>query len=342
MKRVLVFYRELAGYFLACLEHLCDKYDVHADVVAYPVNSDAPFQFEHSNRINIISRQSLNAHQLKQMAADQHYQLIFTGGWFDKDYLAALKHRNCPSMLGFDNQWKGSLKHHLSSVYGRMFIRPLFNYAFVPGSKQATFAQHLGFDESKIIRGIYSCDSPKFEAIQRIGSQPKRLVYTGRYAPEKFTTPLFEAFCEVTAELESNWQLHAVGTGPMWNQRLMANNIHHYGFMQPDELLRFMSTGDAFILPSIFEPWGVVVHEFASAGYPLLLSNEVGAAEAFLRDNENGFLFQSGDKTALKEAMRRLMLHSNDELNAMGNRSKILAQSITPDTWAASVYTAMK
>lgn len=342
MKRVLVFYRELAGYFLACLEHLCDTYDVHADVVAYPVNSDAPFQFEHSNRIKIISRQSLNAEQLKHMAADDQYRLIFTGGWFDKDYLAALKHRNCPAMLGFDNQWKGSLKHHLSSVYGRIFIRPLFDYAFVPGSKQATFARHLGFDETKIIGGIYSCDSPKFAAIQRHGSQPKRLVYTGRYAPEKFTTQLFEAFCEVTAELNSDWQLHAVGTGPLWNQRLMADNIHHYGFMQPDELLRFMTTGDAFILPSIFEPWGVVVHEFASAGYPLLLSNEVGAAEAFLRDEENGFLFQFGNKAAMKTAMRRLMLLSNNQLIAMGNRSRTLAASISPETWASSVYAVMK
>jgi hypothetical protein len=37
-----------------------------------------------------------------------------------------------------------------------------------------------------------------------------------------------------------------------------------------------------------------------------------------------------------------LMLLSDEQLIAMGNRSRILAQSITPDTWAASVYAAMK
>ena len=47
--------------------------------------------------------------------------------------------------------------------------------------------------------------------------------------------------------------------------------------MQPEDLLAFMSTGKAFVLPSTFEPWGVAVHEFAAAGYPLILSDAVGA-----------------------------------------------------------------
>jgi len=79
MKRILVLYKELAGYFIACLDELCEQHEVQADVVAYPVNADAPFQFKHSERIRLIARNTLANDQLDRMIADNSYDLIFTG-----------------------------------------------------------------------------------------------------------------------------------------------------------------------------------------------------------------------------------------------------------------------
>ena len=107
MKRILVLYKELAGYFIACLDELCEQHGVQADVVAYPVNADAPFQFKHSQRISLIARNTLTDDQLEQMIAGNSYDLIFTGGWFDKGYLKAIRSRKCPALLGFDNAWNG-------------------------------------------------------------------------------------------------------------------------------------------------------------------------------------------------------------------------------------------
>ncbi|MFM9005417.1 MAG: glycosyltransferase, partial [Flavobacteriales bacterium] len=113
--------------------------------------------------------------------------------------------------------------------------------------------------------------------------------------------------------------------------------IIHHGFMQPNAMLEFMQTGNAFVLPSTFEPWGVVVHEFAAAGYPLVLSDAVGAAEAFLKEGINGYLFQAGNMQQLQYALRRLMAHTPEELESMGASSRALAGGITPKTWAASI-----
>ena len=124
MKRILVLYRELAGYFLACLDQLCEEYDVQADVIAYPVNQDAPFQLKHSSRVHITSRSDYNTEMLRKKISDGQYSLIFTSGWFDKGYLQVLSARQCPALIGFDNPWKGSLKQQLASVYGRLFIKP--------------------------------------------------------------------------------------------------------------------------------------------------------------------------------------------------------------------------
>lgn len=54
------------------------------------------------------------------------------------------------------------MKHMLSAVYGRIKIKPLFDYAFVPGSLQKTFAQKLAFPIEGIITGAYSCDVNTF------------------------------------------------------------------------------------------------------------------------------------------------------------------------------------
>jgi glycosyltransferase involved in cell wall biosynthesis len=342
MKRILVFYKELSGYFLACLEALCNDYDVTADVIAYPVNADAPFQFQHSNRITLFSRANTNDQQLVRMVSSNDYNLIFTGGWFDKGYLAALKKRNCPALLGFDNAWTGSFRQRVSTLYGRMLIKPLFEYAFVPGGKQALFASKLGFPEEKIIQGAYSCDVAKFSAVSHEPQSKNRLIYTGRYSTEKFVLPLFEVFHALAAKEFPNWELHCVGTGPLWKERLESPQIVHHGFMQPDKLLDFMNTGNAFVLPSTFEPWGVVVHEFAAAGYPLILSDAVGAAEAFLEPQKNGYLFRSGNLPSLHTALSELMSKPAEDLLAMGNYSRVLAQKVTPATWAENLVRMMK
>ena len=342
MKRILVLYKELAGYFIACLDELCLKHGVQADVIAYPVNADAPFEFKHSERIKISSRASVSDQELSRMVATADYDLIFTGGWFDKGYLAALRLRKCPALLGFDNAWTGSLKQRLSTFYGRMFLKPLFEYAFVPGSRQAVFASKLGFQEKSIIRGAYSCDVSKFSSVIQQPQRHNRLIYAGRYSPEKYVQPLFELFHKLAEKEFPNWELHCIGTGPLWNERLQSPHIVHHGFMQPDELLAFMSTGNAFVLPSTFEPWGVAVHEFAAAGYPLILSDAVGAAEAFLETTKNGYLFQAGNRAALEDALRKMMSQSQAQLLEMGRHSRALACSITPESWATSVAGMMR
>ena len=53
------------------------------------------------------------------------------------------------------------------------------------------------------------------------------------------------------------------------------------------------NSGDLFLMPSSFEPWGVVVHEHAAAGFPLLLSDAVGAGERFLEAPRNGTAFRA-------------------------------------------------
>ena len=50
-------------------------------------------------------------------------------------------------------------------------------------------------------------------------------------------------------------------------------NIENKGFIQPKYLNDLLLNSSALILPSRYEPWGVIVHEAAAAGLPIIISD---------------------------------------------------------------------
>jgi glycosyltransferase involved in cell wall biosynthesis len=342
-KRILILYRELAGYTVQCINHLCEVYGVKVDVVAFPINSDAPFQFQFSENVTLESRTNHSELSLLQKVEQNKFDLIFVGGWSDKAYLmCAKKAKETIRVLAFDTWWLGNLKQQLAVLYARVAITPHFQFAFVPGEEQRVLGLKMGFRNDQIINGVYSCDVSRFSKIHALhkgnfNNDVKNLMYVGRYSSEKFIGELQEVFLELWQDGFKHWNLVCAGTGALYEQRAQHPALKHLGFLQPESLFEEMKQGVAFVLPSTFEPWGVVVHEFAAAGFPMVLSSSVGAKGAFLIDNSNGYVFESNNKADLKQKLKRLFSQSNEALHNMGEQSNLLAQQITPDTWAKSL-----
>lgn len=342
--KVVVLYQELAGYILSCFEQAVKEYEVEFYVVSLPINKEAPFQFKNdSGKIFHYDRKSMTYSDLENLIEQVQPNLIHCAGWVDKDYLKIAKkyHGNMVTTLGFDNQWHGTLKQRLATVYGHLFLKPSFDYAFVPGEKQLQFAQKLGFNKEHILTGIYSADVDTFNTYYQSKKQrTKTFLYVGRYVQQKNIEMLWQAFIEILPEIGGDWKLICAGTGDV--APVNHPNILHKGFVQPKDFQSILNESDIYILPSTFEPWGVSVHEMACAGFPMILSTEVGASEVFLEEAKNGFLFNPNDKEALKQKMKQMAALSDDELQRMCERSHSLGQKITPSTWAKQLRMTMK
>jgi glycosyltransferase involved in cell wall biosynthesis len=99
---------------------------------------------------------------------------------------------------------------------------------------------------------------------------------------------------------------------------------------------REYAEADVFVLPSLSEPWGMVLNEAAAAGLPLVATDAAGAAHELIDEGQNGFMVPAGDEGALAGALRRLA--SDETLRmAAGAHSRVVADRFVPEAWANAV-----
>ncbi len=342
-KRILILYTELAGYTMSCLKAL-ENTGVTIHLVRYPVNIEAPFEFSFSSNIHVYNRSELSRAELIQLAENIQPDILLVSGWMDKDYVAVAKQwRNrIPTIVAMDNKWEGTLKQRLAVFAAPYLVLNAFNSCWVPGIIQKEFALRLGFKPENVKTGFYTADTHYFSEIYSQGNDrhvPHRFVYSGRYYDFKGVRELWDAFASWKMEQPNDWKLVCMGTGDI--SGAVHPDIEHLGFVQPDRLRQILLEGGVFILPSRIEPWAVVVQEYAAAGYPLLLSKNVGACEAFLIENKNGFSFEANNVNAIKNTFAKVNQLSAQELSAMKKVSHELGIANSPQQWSATLFSFM-
>ena len=342
---ILILFAELAGYFIACVNELANQTGATIHLVRLPVNKEAPFEFdlEHPNVI-LHDRESFTENELVDVAIKLNPQLIICSGWKDKAYLKIAKHfhKRIPTVLAFDNKWENTLKQNVASLISPFHIRNKFSHCFVPGPEQFKFATKLGFKKQNILAGVYSCDFPLFDGMykkfaeEKISNFPKRFIFIGRYYDFKGCNDLWNAFIQLKNEdITFDWELWCIGTGSL--EPVKHKAIKHFGFVQPENLEEYLKHTSVFIMPSHVEPWGVVLHEMAAAGFPLLTSKKVGAAVSFLEDGKNGYLFEVGNQEQIKNLLQKVANTTHEKLLGMGKESNKLASQLTPALWAKRI-----
>lgn len=345
--KLLVLYEELAGYFMACIAALAREQQARVMIIASPPAGEAPYSFHKIPGVEVLRRNEYSKKDLLEKVTAFEPEIILCGGWKRNFYrkIATLYKDKIPVVLGFDNPWTGSTKQQVLTAIAGSVVRQSFTHAWVPGSRQAEFASRLGFREDEILMNAYSADTDYFSSFynsekRNLQDHPHRFIFSGRYTSVKGIELLWDAFMEAKAESGSDWELYCLGKGDIPPR--IHSSIHHLGFVQPGEMGKVIRDTSVLVLPSAFEPWGVVVHEFAAAGFPLILSDKVCAGEVFLDHGKNGFLFPSGDRDALKTCMVRMMALNHQQWKEMSRISHELSQKISPSAWAQTLSSLIK
>jgi glycosyltransferase involved in cell wall biosynthesis len=189
------------------------------------------------------------------------------------------------------------------------------------GSRGVEYFARYGVPRDRVFLFPYEPDYAAIAAVtadqvelarSRYGLDARRrhIIFSGRLADQKRPDLLLDAYSVVARE-RPEWDLVIAGTGPdeaALRARVPADvtgRVHWLGFIDDATTLTALyKVCDVLVLPSWFEPWGVVINEAVAAGLAVVASDAVGAAAELVRDGENGRIFPVGDSAALLQCLR--------------------------------------
>ena len=229
--------------------------------------------------------------------------------------------------------WKEPIK---SLLYPRLFQVP--KQFFPGGSRQHTFFEFYDVPPKKIRTAQMTVDvSSIFEITEGFKGQraANRLamglphnavvfVYVGRLESYKGVDLVIDAFKAVD---DINCRLLIVGDGGMRAkvQQDAADEPRVFYLGRKDFLgvIEAFAISDVVVVPSTFEPWGLVVNEAMAVGLPVIASDSVGSVDDLVLDQHTGIVFSSGELNQLIGAMASIA--TNSELRvAMGREGRKL------------------
>ncbi|NKY49447.1 glycosyltransferase family 4 protein [Nocardia vermiculata] len=143
-------------------------------------------------------------------------------------------------------------------------------------------------------------------------SGPPRLLYVGRLEYEKGIQDAIAALPRIRrAHPGATLTIAGVGTQFEWLRERarvhrVARAVNFAGRLDHAELLGWLHGADAVVLPSRYEPFGIVALEAAAAGTPLVTSTAGGLGELVI-DGVTGTSFDPADVTGLVEAVTAVL-----------------------------------
>ncbi|MFK7803684.1 MAG: glycosyltransferase family 4 protein, partial [Anaerolineae bacterium] len=96
------------------------------------------------------------------------------------------------------------------------------------------------------------------------------------------------------------------------------------------QMSAYFESHQLFVMPSFYEPFGIVYIEAMGAGLPIIAST-AGAGRELIQHEENGFLVQAGSSADISNAIRQV---ASDRLKLaeMGQRARVRYEQ--HPTWA--------
>lgn len=286
----------------------------------------------------------------------------------------AAKLVGCKAIL-MNDSWHGTEKTDFFRKIAKHIMVRAFDAALVAGTPQKEYAYAYGQKRSKVFLGYdvvdinyYARESKRWKEVPiknlPIPNLPARyFLNLGRFVPKKNIAFLIQAYAHLYKHQQGPFiALILVGEGSEESairQVAIDNNLSvrngldsdckaidgpevvFYPFQQIDRTPLFFSHCEAFILPSLYDEWGLVINEAMACEAAVLVSENVGCAQDLVEEGKNGFLFNPKDVNQLCGLLRRFI--SDPTLTQrLGKHGSIMIRQWGPDRFARGAINAIR
>ncbi len=212
-----------------------------------------------------------------------------------------------------------------------------------------------GVDPARMYFSPYCVDQVFFEAQRsrwmvdreairsEYGFTPETFVvgYAGKLYERKNPLELMKAFESLPVNGRP-YGLLMVGDGPQRAEceRRACEGVVFPGFLNQGEIGRAYAAMDVFVMPSLWETWGLALNEAMGFHLPVIATSAVNAAQDLIVDGENGYRYGSGDIPTLT---RRIVDVAEQVAlgNPMGEASWRKIQEYSVENAASGIVSAI-
>jgi glycosyltransferase involved in cell wall biosynthesis len=259
--------------------------------------------------------------------------------------LVAAKSLGIPVLLRSDSTLSDRTRGRVRLAAKRLFfafLRQMVSGVFAVGNENAEYWRVSLGNDIPIFPMPYAVDNDSFRMLAQKAAPHREalrcelklepgfpiFLFASKLQRRKRCIDLVEAFLQLAPAPGAHPPAYLLIAGDgeeraAIEQRITASkshNIRMLGFRNQSELPRLFDLCDVFVLPSIHEPWGLVVNEVMNASRPIVLSDQVGCMPDLLREGVNGFAFPAQNVNALSNTLRRFVDQPNLACT-MGSRS---------------------
>jgi len=228
--------------------------------------------------------------------------------------------------------WKSAAKRALWPIVFR-----LADVIIVPSTRGVELMRSLGLPAGRIVLTPYVVDNEWWSeraaavnraAIRRDWGVPEDVpvvLFCAKLQSWKRPLDLLRAFAAAAAP---GAHLVFAGDGPLREEiKAEANSlglngrVGFVGFANQTQLPGIYRAADLMVLPSEYEPFGVVVNEAMLCGCPVAVSDRVGAGDDLVSPGKNGFVFPFGNIESLAAILSET-LSSPERLRELGDAAR--------------------
>lgn len=197
--------------------------------------------------------------------------------------------------------WNGSTllssrsKNKIVNSLKKVFINS-FNSFYTYGTEATKYLKYFGINSEKIITGRNCVDTDYFKnktSNEKSMSTNLNFLYVGQLIERKGLKNTLKAFSKIE---NKNWKLSIIGKGEDETKLInlvetlnLKSNVVFEGFKQKNEIVKYYSQSDVFLMPSHLEVWGLVLNEALASGLFSLSSKYAGSTTDLITEGKNGF-----------------------------------------------------
>jgi glycosyltransferase involved in cell wall biosynthesis len=249
--------------------------------------------------------------------------------------LMGAKTRGIPILFGTDassimpreaSPWKRPIKLGLKRLAWRS-VFSLADQILTASTAGVRMMESLGFPRDRISMTLDAVDNEWwFERAEKadrgavrsswgVGPDDSVILFCGKLQQWKRPGDLLESFAK--SKLQKSWLVFA-GDGPLRSlleERAKSlhieDRVRFLGFVNQTQLPGVYVASDLMVLPSEYEPFGLVVNEAMLCGCPVLASDRVGAVGDLIDPGRTGFVYSCGDVEQIRRSLLEILADRN-------------------------------